>query len=171
MPHKKNPINTERICGMARLLRGYALTAMENVALWHERDISHSSAERVLFPDAFHLAHYMLERLRKIVAEMRVYPERMRYNLELTRGLLFSQNALAVLLHQGLDRQAAYRLIQRNAMRVWENQAQDLMSALAEDAEVVAVLGDVRAAMAPAFDLKHYTKHIDALFARAGIEG
>ncbi|MEE8408884.1 MAG: adenylosuccinate lyase, partial [Myxococcota bacterium] len=120
MPHKRNPILTERISGMARLLRGYAGAAIENVALWHERDISHSSVERVMLPDAFHLTHYMLRTLDNVVDGMRVYPDAMQRNLEKTGGLVFSQNVLGTLLAAGLDRQVAYAAVQRAAMKVWE---------------------------------------------------
>jgi len=170
MPHKRNPIITERVTGMARLLRGYLTASVENIALWHDRDISHSSVERVAFPDAFHLTHYMLLKMTGIVEGMRVYPEQMRRNMERTGGLLFSQSVLSVLLGRGLDRQVAYKLVQRNAMQVWEGEATDLQSALLADAEVRELLGDDAAgALAPAFDLGAYNRHVDAIFARVGL--
>jgi adenylosuccinate lyase len=175
MPHKRNPITSERLCGMARLLRGYALAALEDVALWHERDISHSSVERIAFPDAFHLAHYMLQQMDKLVSGMRIYPEAMRDNLERTGGLLFSQNVLGLLLERGLDRQVAYKLVQKNAMRVWEGQAEDFESALTGDPQVLKALGGDAAAaheaLAPAFATEHYTRYVDDIFERAGLDG
>lgn len=167
MPHKKNPINSERLCGMARLLRGYVVAAYEDVALWHERDISHSSVERIAFPDAFHLAHYMTQRMTGLVRDLRIYPERMRANMERTGGLLFSQSALGVLLQAGLARQTAYALVQGAAMRVWEGQAPSLRTALWELPEVRGAVSE--ADLARAFDLGAYTRHVDALFARAGL--
>jgi adenylosuccinate lyase len=169
MPHKKNPITSERLCGMARLVRGYALAALEDIALWHERDISHSSVERIAFPDAFHLVHYMTERMTRLVRDLRVYPEQMRHNLEQTGGLVFSQNALAALLRAGMDRQAAYALVQAAAMRVWEKQAPDLQAALWSTPEVRAALGNRQSELAAAFEMQAYHRHVDAIFARAGL--
>jgi adenylosuccinate lyase len=167
MPHKKNPINSERLCGMARLLRGYMLAAYEDIALWHERDISHSSVERIAFPDAFHLAHYMTERMTRLVVGLRVYPENMRDNLERTGGLVFSQSALGVLLKSGMDRQAAYALVQAAAMSVWERKATSLQTALWDKPEVRAAVRE--AELKAAFTLEPYTRHVDAIFARAGL--
>ncbi len=166
MPHKRNPITSERIAGMARLLRGYMVAGAEDVALWHERDISHSSVERVAFPDAFHLAHYMTLKMLDLVNGLRVYPERMKQNLDSTRGLVFSQSVLGVLLEAGLERQVAYASVQRAAMRVWENQAKDFRTALADEDAVKAIPANV---VDRAFSLDHYFKHVDALFERAGI--
>lgn len=120
MPHKRNPVLSERICGLARLLRGYSVTAMENVALWHERDISHSSAERVILPDACIVIDFMLNDITKILRGLVVHPENMRKNLELTKGLVFSQGVLLALVDKGLTREEAYRIVQTNAMKVWE---------------------------------------------------
>src|SRR4029077_3451836 len=120
MPHKRNPIVSERICGLARLVRGYAIVGLENVALWHERDISHSSAERVVLPDAFLTVDYMLDRFAWLVEGLVVRPERMRANLETPGGLFFSQRLLLALVESGLDRDAAYRMVQRHAMRAWD---------------------------------------------------
>jgi len=167
MPHKKNPINSERLCGMARLMRGYALAAFEDIALWHERDISHSSVERIAFPDAFHLAHYMLERMTRLVRDLRVYPENMRDNLERTGGLVFSQSVLGVLLKAGMDRQAAYALVQAAAMSVWERKVTTLKAALWNEPQVRAVVRE--ADLEAAFSLEPYTRHVDAIFARAGL--
>src|SRR5436853_4081202 len=121
MPHKRNPITMERVTGLARLLRGYAVTAMENVALWHERDISHSSTERIIGPDATITLDYMLSLMTKTIKTMFVYPEAMKRNLELTRGLLFSQPVLLLLAKSGLSREDSYKIVQRSAMKVWEN--------------------------------------------------
>jgi adenylosuccinate lyase len=167
MPHKKNPITSERICGLSRLLRGYASATLEDMALWHERDISHSSVERIAFPDAFHLADYMLQRMTRLVRDLRVFPARMRENLECTRGLVFSQNVLAALLDKGLERQAAYALVQGAAMRVMEGQAKDFATALWAVEAIRERLSE--AELLAAFDLAHYLRHVDALFARAGL--
>lgn len=167
MPHKKNPINSERLCGMARLLRGYALAAFEDIALWHERDISHSSVERIAFPDAFHLAHYMTDRMTRLVRDLRVYPDNMRANLERTGGLVFSQSALGVLLEAGMDRQAAYALVQAAAMKVWERRAPSLQVALWDEPQVRAAVREPK--LGAAFSLEPYTRHVDAIFARAGL--
>ena len=119
MPHKRNPILSENISGLARLMRGYALAAMENVALWHERDISHSSVERVIGPDATILLDFMLSRFTRMVDELVVYPERMLENLNLTRGVIFSQKVLLKLVEKGMSREQAYSVVQENAMRSW----------------------------------------------------
>jgi adenylosuccinate lyase len=166
MPHKRNPITSERICGMARLLRGYMVAGVEDIALWHERDISHSSVERVAFPDAFHLAHYMVVRFSELVDGMRVYPENMKKNLDATKGLVFSQNVLGALLSAGLDRHVAYAAVQRAAMRVWEGDAPSFRTALADEQATHMLSPE---ALDHAFSLTHYVKHVDALFQRAGI--
>jgi adenylosuccinate lyase len=134
MPHKRNPILSERMTGMARLLRGYAQVGLENVALWHERDISHSSAERVVLPDASITLHYMLVKFRGVVESLVVDNERMTANLEATRGLVFSQAVLLALVEKGLSRDDAYRIVQRNAMVAWESGA-GLRDLLADDHE------------------------------------
>jgi adenylosuccinate lyase len=135
MPHKRNPILSERMTGMARLLRGYALTGLEDVALWHERDISHSSAERVVLPDASIALHYMLVKFEGLVTNLVVDDSRMRANLESTNGLVFSQAALLALVEQGATRDEAYRIVQRNAMRAWEGKG-SLRDLLFADDEV-----------------------------------
>ena len=139
MPHKKNPVLAENLCGLARIVRSHSAVALENVALWHERDISHSSAERIVGPDGTILVDFMLERLRGIVEGLRVYPENMEKNIWLTRGLVFSQNVLLRLVRKGVSRERAYELVQRNAMRCWEEGA-DFREALAGDADVAALL-------------------------------
>src|SRR5262245_36922236 len=139
MPHKRNPEKAERICGLARELRGYAVAALENVALWHERDISHSSAERILLPDATTTLHYMLWLFNEIMRGLEVDEARMRANLELTRGLIYSSRILLALVDKGMDRQAAYKLVQRNAQKVWrgEDDGAGLLALLKADPEVM----------------------------------
>jgi len=160
MPHKRNPIVAERICGLARLVRGYAHVGLENVALWHERDISHSSAERVVLPDAFLAIDYMLDRFAWLMEGLVVRPERMRANLEATGGLFFSQRLLLALVESGLGRDEAYRMLQRHAMRAWD-EGLDFRDLVRADPQIASRidLGDV-------FDLTAYTKHVDAVFAR-----
>jgi adenylosuccinate lyase len=160
MPHKRNPIVAERICGLARLVRGYASVGLENVALWHERDISHSSAERVVLPDAFLAADYMLGRFAWLVEGLVVRPERMRANLEATGGLFFSQRLLLALVESGLERDEAYRTVQRHAMRAWD-EGLDFRDLVRSDPQILS-----RVDLDGVFDLHAYTKHVDALFAR-----
>jgi adenylosuccinate lyase len=160
MPHKRNPIVAERICGLARVVRGYALVGLENVALWHERDISHSSAERIVLPDAFLALDYMLDRFAWVVEGLVVRPERMRANLEATGGLFFSQRLLLALVESGLPRDAAYRAVQRHALRAWD-EGLDFRTLVREDAELAA-----RVELAQVFDLAAFTRHADAVFAR-----
>lgn len=164
MPHKRNPILCERVCGMARLLRSYGQVSLENVALWHERDISHSSVERIIWPDAFHLIHYALRVTRKIVTGLEVDEEKMKKNLELTRGLVFSQRILLDLVERfGLAREEAYSVVQDNAMRCWagEGQFRDLLLA---DPRLKGRLSSLQ--MEALFDVGHYTQYVDRIFAR-----
>jgi adenylosuccinate lyase len=163
MPHKRNPILSENLCGLARLLRGYAVSAFEDVALWHERDISHSSAERVIAPDATVTLDFMLHRFAGLVDGLRVYPERMMENLRATRGLVFSQPVLLKLIDHGMERQAAYVVVQRNAMRVWD-EGRDFKDLLATDPEVQARLTSKD--LDEAFDLDRELRHAGAVFAR-----
>ena len=165
MPHKKNPILSERMCGMSRLLRSYAHAAFENIALWHDRDISHSSVERVALVDAFHLAHTMLLKWTELVKNLKVYPERMQHNIDRSGGLLFSQSALGIWLKAGYDRHVAYRLVQRNAMKVWNGEAEQLLEALLGDAEAMKDIDEK--ALRAVFRAENYTRHVDALFARS----
>src|SRR5436305_3476329 len=160
MPHKRNPVVAERICGLARVVRGAAVVGLENVALWHERDISHSSAERVVIPDAFLALDYMLDRFAWLVAGLVVRPERMRRNLDASHGLYFSQRLLLALVASGLSRDEAYRLVQRLALRARdaEEAFRDLVSA---DPEIASRL-DLDAV----FDLTAYTRHVDTVFER-----
>ena len=166
MPHKRNPEKCERISGLARLFRGYTVSAFENVALWHERDISHSSVERVILPDACILLDYMLDVFTFIVRGMLVYPERMRENIELSYGLPFSQRVLLALIEKGMNRQEAYKIVQSNAMRSWE-QRTPYLDLLAEDPPVMAHLA--REELAALFDYEFYLKHVDKSFARIGL--
>ena len=163
MPHKRNPILSENLTGLARLLRGYALSALEDVALWHERDISHSSVERVIAPDATVTLDFMLHRFAGLIEGLRIYPERMRENLEATRGLVFSQPVLLKLIEKGMERQAAYLVVQRNAMKVWD-EGRDFRSLLAKDPEVKKLLTPEE--LAACFDLQRALRHVDAVFDR-----
>jgi adenylosuccinate lyase len=163
MPHKRNPILCERIVGIARLLRGYSLAGLEDVALWHERDISHSSVERIVLPDAFILLDYMLARTRSLVEGLVVRPDRMLAVLESSHGLVYSQRVLLGLVERGLTREQAYALVQRNAMRAWDEE-RPLGALLADDAEVTAVLPaeDLAELLDPAW----YTRHVPELMQR-----
>jgi adenylosuccinate lyase len=163
MPHKRNPILSENLCGLARVLRGNALAALENVALWHERDISHSSVERVIAPDSTVLLDFMLARLTRLLDNLQVYPENMAANLKLTRGLIFSQSLLLALITKGLSRDAAYRLVQRPAMQVWE-EGSEFAQRVAEDPEIGQHL--TAAEVEAIFDLKRYFRQVDEIFAR-----
>src|SRR5687768_3071622 len=168
MPHKRNPIGCEQITGLARLLRGNAHAAMENVALWHERDISHSSVERVILPDSFIALDHMLRRFTRIVRGMVVYPERMRENLERSRGVVFSGTVLLELARRGVSREQAYEWVQRNAMRSFHEQ-RDFKTLLLADDDLTRVLppDEVRRA----FDLSEQLRNVDAIFARVFGEG
>jgi adenylosuccinate lyase len=160
MPHKRNPVVSERICGLARLVRGYALVGLENVALWHERDISHSSAERVALPDAFLAVDYMLDRFAWLVEGLVVRPERMRANLETTGGLFYSQRLLLALVEAELERDAAYRMVQSHAMRAWD-EGLDFQGLVRSDPDIAS-----RVDLGEVFDLASYTRHVDTVFAR-----
>jgi adenylosuccinate lyase len=160
MPHKRNPIVSERICGLARVVRGHALVGFENVALWHERDISHSSAERVVLPDAFLAVDYMLDRFAWLVEGLIVRPERMRANLETTGGLFYSQRLLLALVESGLPRDDAYRVVQRHAMRAWD-EGLDFRDLARADAELAGRLD-----LDDVFDLHAFTRRADVIFAR-----
>ncbi len=166
MPHKRNPEKCERIAGLARVLRGYAVTAMENVALWHERDISHSSTERIVFPDACLVLDYTLTLFTGIMDRLLVYPENMRENLDRSFGLVFSQRVLLALIDAGLSRQAAYAIVQRNAMTAWKTK-QQFLDLLLEDPEVTAQLAPE--AVRGLFDYSFYLQNIGATFERLGL--
>jgi adenylosuccinate lyase len=166
MPHKRNPEKCERVSGLARLIRGYSIPAMENVALWHERDISHSSVERVVLPDACIALDYILDLMTYIVRGMTVYAERMRENMEMSYGLPFSQRVLLALIDKGMNRQEAYKVVQANAMKAWEARA-PYIDFLLEDDRVTAHLS--RDELASLFDVTWYLRYVDDSFARLGL--
>lgn len=165
MPHKRNPVNCEQLSGLARILRANALAGMENVALWHERDISHSSVERVILPDSTTLIHYMLYKLAGIIKDLHVYPQRMLENIELSRGLTYSGSVLLALVEKGLTRERAYDAVQAAAMRAWQNRSH-LKAELAQEADVVQVLGsELDSLFAP----DRLLARVDQILARAGL--
>jgi len=167
MPHKRNPITGERISGLARLLRGNALVAMENVPLWNERDISHSSVERVIIPDSTITLDYMLVKLTGIVANLLVYPENMLRNVERTHGLIFSQRVLLALVEEkGLSRERAYELVQRNAMQSWRT-GENFRDLLLKDSEVTTLLSEKE--IDDLFDYNYHLKHVDEIYQRFGL--
>jgi len=161
MPHKRNPVLSENLAGLSRLMRGYAASALEDVALWHERDISHSSVERVIAPDATATLDFMLHRFAGLIEGLRVYPERMRQNLDATRGLVFSGHVLLKLVEAGLDRQRAYAIVQRNSMKAWDD-GKDFRALLLADPEVTLTPEQI----GEAFDLERAIRHVDVVFAR-----
>ena len=163
MPHKRNPVLTENLTGLARMVRSYAMPAMENVALWHERDISHSSVERMIGPDATVTLDFALARMTSVIDKLLVYPENMMRNMNKFRGLVHSQRVLLALTQAGVSREDSYRLVQRNAMKVWE-EGKDFLEELLADQEVRAALSeeDIR----EKFDLGYHTKHVDTIFKR-----
>ena len=163
MPHKRNPVLTENLTGLARMVRAFATPAMENVALWHERDISHSSVERMIGPDATVTLDFALARLTGVIDKLLVYPDNMLKNMNKFRGLVHSQRVLLALTQAGVSREDAYRLVQRNAMKVWE-QGADFLEELLADAEVTAALPE--AEIREKFDLGYHTKHVDTIFRR-----
>ncbi|MEM1297820.1 MAG: adenylosuccinate lyase [Pseudomonadota bacterium] len=163
MPHKRNPVLTENLTGLARLVRGYTIPAMENVALWHERDISHSSVERNIGPDATVTLDFALARLTGVVDKLLVYPERMMEIVNQMGGLVHSQSVLLALTQKGISREDSYRLVQRNAMKVWE-EGKDFLTELKADAEVTAAMSDEE--IDSLFNLAHHTRHVDTIFGR-----
>ncbi|MZP30495.1 adenylosuccinate lyase [Heliobacterium undosum] len=166
MPHKKNPITSERVAGLARVLRGNALAAMENVALWHERDITHSSVERVIVPDSTILLDYMLAKMIDIVANLNVFPEHMQENLEKTLGLVNSQRVMLALVDKGALRETAYHWVQRNALKAWEVK-RPFKELVLEDSEIMEKLSP--AEVEGLFDYDYHIKHVDTLFKRVGL--
>jgi adenylosuccinate lyase len=163
MPHKRNPIISERICGIARVIRANSLVGFENVALWHERDISHSSAERVVLPDSSIGLDYILQKATNLIDGLVVYPERMLENLNATRGLIFSGQLLLALTNKGLSREKAYELVQRNAMRVWD-EGSDFLTLVKSDSDISGVLSE--AEIEQVFSLDHYLRSVGKVFAR-----
>lgn len=167
MPHKRNPITGERLSGLARVLRGNAVVALENVALWHERDISHSSAERIILPDSCILLDYMLAKLRELVEGLQVYPERMQQNLELSKGLYFSQSILLALTRAGAERKSAYEAVQRAAMRTWKGEGSFADNAKREP-EITARLSESEVDGLCSLDV--HLRHVDSTFRSVGLE-
>ena len=173
MPHKRNPELCERICGLARVLRGFAVTSMENMALWHERDISHSSAERIIIPDACTLLHYMLHLFNQVMSGLQVDEEHMQTNLNMTGGLIFSQRILLALIEKGVGRQEAYKMVQRNAKKVWDMSSKGpiegkaFIDTLSDDNEVRQYLS--RSELNELTNTDYYIKYIDTAFARLGL--
>jgi adenylosuccinate lyase len=166
MPHKRNPELCERVSGLARLIRGYSVTALENVALWHERDISHSSNERLILPDSCLALDYILNIFSSVMSGLQVFPKRMKKNLELTKGLVFSQRVMLALINKGLSRQKAYELVQRNAMKTWTG-SRSFLVLLKNDSEVMAVT-DAKE-LESVFDYQYYLGHINEIFNRLGL--
>ncbi len=166
MPHKRNPVGSENITGCARLLRGYMVAAYENVALWHERDISHSSVERVILPDATTILHYALRRFAGIIEKLTVYPENMRRNMEATHGLYNSQRLLLKLIDRGLSREEAYDLVQPRAMQAW-NESRPFRETVAEDEEIARHLSEEE--IDAAFDPQYHLRRVDEIFERVGL--
>jgi adenylosuccinate lyase len=166
MPHKRNPELCERICGLARLMRGYALTSMENIALWHERDISHSSTERIILPDSCLALDYMLSIFTSIIKGLKVYPENMRHNIELTQGLIFSQRVLLALINKGLTRKEAYKTVQDNAMEAWQGK-KSFLTLLQMDKRITDYL--TQDELKSLFDYNYYLKYVDTVFERLGL--
>lgn len=167
MPHKRNPELCERVCGIARLVRGYSVTAMENISLWHERDISHSSAERIILPDSCLVLDYSLDIFTGVMKGLNVYPERMKKNIELSHGLVFSQRVMLAMIDKGLGRQEAYKLVQENAMKSWQED-QDFPTLLRNDKRVTAVLPEKE--LNSLFDYNYYLRFVDKVFDRVGLK-
>ncbi|WP_094701387.1 adenylosuccinate lyase [Brevibacillus laterosporus] len=169
MPHKRNPIGSENICGLSRVIRGHMMSAYENVPLWHERDISHSSVERVILPDATQLLNYMLRRFMNIVKNLTVFPENMKRNMDRTFGLIYSQQVLLKLIDKGLSREKAYDTVQPRAMQAWEEQ-RSFKEIISEDETVKEMLTTEE--LEACFDYRYHLKHVDTIFVRLGlIEG
>jgi len=166
MPHKRNPITAERIAGLARVLRGNAMASLENVALWHERDITHSSVERVILPDSCLLLDYMLHLFTNLVSNLIVYPDNMMKNVNKTQGLVFSQQVMLALVEKGLLREKAYELVQRNALNAWHNQI-DFQYLLLQDEDIMSYLD--KDEIEGIFDYDYYTKNVEYIFKRAGL--
>ncbi len=164
MPHKRNPVLSENLTGLARMVRAYVIPALENVALWHERDISHSSVERMIGPDATATLDFALARLAGVIDKLVIYPEAMRRNLDRLGGLIHSQRVMLALTQKGAAREEAYSLVQRSAMKAWRGEASDFMALLKADPEVRALLSE--AEIEALFDLAHHLKHVDTIFAR-----
>ena len=163
MPHKRNPVLSENVTGLARMVRSYVIPAMENVALWHERDISHSSVERFIGPDATITLDFALARMAGVIDKLLIYPERMKANLEHTQGLVHSQRVLLALTQAGLAREDSYRLVQKHAMRAWNGEG-DLLALLRGDPEVAKAVPAAK--LEAMFDLGYHLKQVDTIFTR-----
>jgi adenylosuccinate lyase len=166
MPHKRNPELCERISGLARLVRGHSITATENIALWHERDISHSSTERVILPDCCLVVDYVLDIFTSVIKGLLVHPRRMEQNLKLTKGLVFSQRVMLALIDRGVSRQQAYEIVQRNAMKSWKGN-RDFLKLLKADGEITTIIPTDE--LEPLFEYKHYLRYVDDIFKRVGL--
>ncbi len=167
MPHKRNPIGSENMVGMSRLIRGHMVTAYENVALWHERDISHSSAERVILPDATIALDYMLSRFSNIVKNLTVFPENMKRNIDRTYGVIFSQRVLLALIDKGMSREQAYDIVQPKAMEAWETETQ-FKQLIEATTEISAFLSQEE--IDDCFDYTYHLKNVDQIFHKIGLE-
>ena len=167
MPHKRNPIRSERLTGMARIVRGNAVAALENVALWHERDISHSSVERVILPDSCILTHFMLKEITGLVKNLLVYPENMKRNMNVYGGVIFSQRVLLTLVEKGMNREDAYRVVQGCAMSAWNKTDGDFRALISQDETVTTTLSE--AEIDACFDPNHHLKNLDEIYQRLGI--
>ncbi|MGQ9618251.1 MAG: adenylosuccinate lyase [Candidatus Aminicenantia bacterium] len=163
MPHKRNPVRTERICGLSRVIRSYLISALENINLWHERDISHSSVERIIFPESFLITDFMLTEMIDIISTLIIYPERMKKNFERSLGLIFSQRLLHILTEKGLSREKAYELVQRNSLKAW-NQRKQFKDVLREDKEIMEILKDKN--LDEIFDIRYFLRNIDKIYKR-----
>ena len=166
MPHKRNPVICERVCGIARVIQSNVQTAYRNIALWHERDISHSSAERIILPDSIIALEYALVKMDYVIGNLHVYPENMQRVLETTRGLLFSQRLLLALVEQGLEREAAYACVQSLCMQVWQDQKLSLGSEAQKDPQIQKLLSQEK--LAEIFQIEYYLRNVDKIFARLG---
>lgn len=167
MPHKRNPIRSERLSGMARIIRGYAIGALENVALWHERDISHSSVERVMLPDTCILTHFMLVETTDLIKNLLVYPDNMKRNMNLYGGVVFSQRILLTLVNKGLNREDAYAIVQACAHSAWNQPGGDFRALIEADDRVTQHLSPEEIAVC--FEPKHHLEHLDEIYQRLGI--
>ena len=161
MPHKKNPVRAERVSGLARIVRANLHASLENIPLWHERDISHSSAERIILPDSFILTDFILAEVTDLISNWKVYPERMAENIDLTRGLVFSQMVLLALTKKGISREEAYHLVQKNSMKAWEER-RDFKDLILADSDIAQVLSSDE--IGDCFSLDPYLEHIDTIF-------
>jgi adenylosuccinate lyase len=167
MPHKRNPIRSERLTGMARIIRSHSVAALENVALWHERDISHSSVERVILPDACILLHFMLVEMADLVKNLLVYPENMARNMNVYGGVVFSQRVLLALVEKGMSREQAYKIVQENAHRAWNQPDGNFRDLIAKDPRVSAKLSP--AEIEACFDPQRHLQHLEEVYQRLGI--